>query len=163
MLKSIAMVSEELGVSKASIYKKLKDEKYKSLIIMENGKMMIGEELIELLKPRKSKVSKVEIIKDVEIVEGKEIIKENNNDTVLDFFIKQIEEKDSQIKKLYELIENNQIILGGKEQIEQEQLKLEEHFKEIDRKLIEIRDKGQNKKRLFRNFFKRKEKELESL
>lgn len=160
MLKSIAMVSEELGVSKASIYKKLKDEKYRSLILMENGKMMIGEELIELLKPRKSKGSKVEIIKDVEIVEGKEIIKENNNETMLDFFIKQIKEKDNQITKLYELIENNQIILDRKEQIEQEQLKLEEHFKEIDRKLIEIRDKGQNKKRLFWSFFKRKEKEL---
>ncbi|MCR1952736.1 hypothetical protein NSA50_17065 [Clostridium sp. DSM 100503] len=160
MLKSIAMVSEELGVSKASIYKKLKDEKYRSLILMENGKMMIGEELIELLKPRKSKVSKVEIIKDVEIVAGKEIIKENNNETMLDFFIKQIKEKDNQITKLYELIENNQIILDRKEQIEQEQLKLEEHFKEIDRKLIEIRDKGQNKKRLFWSFFKRKEKEL---
>ena len=33
MLKSINNVSKELGISKATIYKRLKEEKYKKLII----------------------------------------------------------------------------------------------------------------------------------
>lgn len=148
MVKSVAVVSEELGISKASIYKKLKSEKYKSLITIENGKMMIGEELLEVLKPRRNKKSKIEIIKDVEIVEQKEIIEENKNseDKVLDILMKQLEEKDIQINRLYDLIENNKAIIKRKEQVEEERLKLEEHFKEIDKKLADIRD-GKNKRR----------------
>ena len=155
MVKSVAVVSEELGISKASIYKKLKSEKYKSLITIENGKMMIGEELLEVLKPRRNKKSKIEIIKDVEIVEQKEIIEENKNseDKVLDILMKQLEEKDIQINRLYDLIENNKIIIKRKEQDEEERLKLEEHFKEIDKKLIEIR--GKNKNLLNRFFWKK--------
>ena len=33
MLKSVEEVSEELGISKAAVYKKLKEEKYRKLII----------------------------------------------------------------------------------------------------------------------------------
>ena len=158
MVKSIAMVSEELGVSKASIYKKLKSEKYQSLIIMENGKMMICEELLEMLKPKRSKKSKVETMKYVEIVEEKEIeiIEENKDskDKVLDILMEQIKEKDIQINKLYDLIENNQEIIKRKEQNEEERLKLEEHFNEIDKKLIEIRNsKKSNKLKKYFKFF----------
>lgn len=152
MVKSIAMVSEELGVSKASIYKKLKSEKYQSLIIMENGKMMIGEELLEMLKPKRSKKSKVETIKDVEIVEQKEIeiIEENKDskDKVLDILMEQLNGKDIQISRLHDLVEKNQIIINRKEQNEEERLKLEEHFKSIDERLADIRDNKENKRKV---------------
>ena len=58
MLKSIVTVSEELGISKAGLYKKLKSEKYKKLIIKENGKIMINEELFELLNSKRKKINK---------------------------------------------------------------------------------------------------------
>ena len=70
-MKSIEFVAEELGLSKAAIYKKLKKEKYKNSIIKENGKMMISEELLEELK--KNQKRKIEIINEVEIVDKKDL------------------------------------------------------------------------------------------
>ena len=70
-MKSIEFVAEELGISKAAIYKKLKKEKYKNSIIKENGKMMISEELLEELK--KNQKRKIEIINEVEIVDKKDL------------------------------------------------------------------------------------------
>lgn len=156
MLKSISTVSEEIGISKAAIYKKLEKEKHKSLIVKENGKIMINEELFELLKSKRKK--KVEVIKDVEIVKPKEVEiiqdNKNKNDKVLDVLLDQIKEKDMQIKRLYDLVEKNQRIIDRKEQKEEDQLKLEEHFKEIDRKLIEIRN-GKKSKMRIKELFKK--------
>ena len=159
MVKSIEVVAEELGISKTAIYKKLKKEKYKSSIIKENGKMMLKEELVEELKRDRRKKRKVENFKDIEIVEKVNDVEvlvnnvEKNNDRVIEILLKQIEEKDNQINKLHDLIENNQIII--KNQQEKDQLKLEEHFKEIDKKLFEIRDRNK-KKRIF--FFRNRNK-----
>lgn len=155
MLKSVEEVSEELGISKAAVYKKLKDEKYSKLIIKENGKMMISEELLEELK--KNQKRKIEIINEVEIVDKKdlEVIKNESDKKILEILLKQLEEKDNQINKLQDLIASNQIIIKNQQEKEKEQLKLEEHFKEIDRKLVEIRQRNNRKKHFF---FKRREK-----
>lgn len=155
MLKSVEEVSEELGISKAAVYKKLKEEKYSKLIIKENGKMMISEELLEELK--KNQKRKIEIINEVEIVDKKdlEVIKNESDKKILEILLKQLEEKDNQINKLQDLIASNQIIIKNQQEKEKEQLKLEEHFKEIDRKLVEIRQRNKRKKHFF---FKRREK-----
>lgn len=155
MLKSVEEVSEELGISKAAVYKKLKEEKYSKLIIKENGKMMISEELLEELK--KNQKRKIEIINEVEIVDKKdlEVIKNESDKKILEILLKQLEEKDNQINKLQDLIASNQIIIKNQQEKEKEQLKLEEHFKEIDRKLVEIRQRNNSKKHFF---FKRREK-----
>lgn len=155
MLKSVEEVSEELGISKAAVYKKLKEEKYSKLIIKENGKMMISEELLEELK--KNQKRKIEIINEVEIVDKKdlEVIKNESDKKILEILLKQLEEKDNQINKLQDLIASNQIIIKNQQEKEKEQLKLEEHFKEIDRKLVEIRQRNNRKKHFF---FKRREK-----
>ena len=91
MLKSIAIVSKELGISKAAIYKKLKDEKYKSLITKEKNKIMINEELFEMLKSKRNK--KVETIKAVEILKPKEveIISTNKSNNHIEEIIRLIE------------------------------------------------------------------------
>lgn len=155
MGKSIEIVAEELGISKAAIYKKLKKEKYKNSITKENGKMMLSDSVVEELKKNVRNKKKVENFKDIEIVDEENKVEvlvndiKENKDKIVESLLKQLEEKDKQINKLHELIENNQIIIKNQQEKEKEQLKLEEHFKEIDKKLFEIRNKRKtsNKKR----------------
>lgn len=158
-MKSIESVSEELGISKAAIYKKLKKEKYKNSITKENGKMMLSDSVVEELKKNVRKKKKVEIFKDVEIVDEESKVevlvddKKENNDRIVESLLRQLEEKDHQINKLHDLIENNQIIIKNQQEKEKEQLKLEEHFKEIDKKLFEIREINVKKKFLKNKFW----------
>ena len=150
MLKSVGVVSKELGISKAIIYKRLKEEEYKKLIIKENGITKINDQLYELLKS-KVKGRKVEEVESVEIVDKEdidllEVETKEENSNVVNILLKQIKEKDIQINRLHDLIENNQILIKNSQEREKEQIKLEDHFKDIDKKLIEIRDKNNSKK-----------------
>ena len=150
MLKSINNVSKELGISKATIYKRLKEEKYKKLIIKENNVIKINESLYELLKAN-TKRKIIEEVENVEIVNKEELnivkVEENNkNDNIVGILLKQIKEKDIQINRLHDLIENNQILIKNSQEREKEQVSLENHFKDIDKKLLEIRDKNKSRK-----------------
>lgn len=163
MVKSIESVAEELGISKAAIYKKLKKEKYKNYITKENGKMMLSDSVVEELKKNVRKKKKVESFKDIEIVDEENKVevlvddKKENKDRIVESLLRQLEEKDHQINKLHDLIENNQIIIKNQQEKEKEQLKLEEHFKEIDKKLFEIRERSKKKRNIFfRNYKKNK-------
>ena len=150
MLKSINNVSKELGISKATIYKKLKEEKYKKLIIKENNVIKINESLYELLKAN-TKRKNIEEVEDVEIVNKEDLnvvkVEENmQEDNVVGILLTQIKEKDTQINRLHDLIENNQILIKNSQEREKEQVSLENHFKDIDKKLLEIRDKNKSRK-----------------
>ena len=164
MLKSINNVSKELGISKATIYKKLKEEKYKKLIIKENNVIKINESLYELLKAN-TKRKIIEEVENVEIVNKEELnivkVEENNkNDNIVGILLKQIKEKDIQINRLHDLIENNQILIKNSQEREKEKVNLEEHFKEIDKKLIEIRDRNRNKNNKLIKIFKIKKNKI---
>ena len=164
MLKSINNVSKELGISKATIYKKLKEEKYKKLIIKENNVIKINESLYELLKAN-TKRKNIEEVENVEIVDKEELnivkVEENNkNDNIVGILLKQIKEKDIQINRLHDLIENNQILIKNSQEREKEKVNLEEHFKEIDKKLIEIRDRNRNKNNKLIKIFKIKKNKI---
>ena len=161
MLKSINNVSKELGISKATIYKKLKEEKYKKLIIKENNVIKINDSLYELLKAN-TKIKNIEEVEGVEIVNKEDLnvvkVEENmQEDNVVGILLTQIKEKDTQINRLHDLIENNQILIKNSQEREKERVVLEEHFKDIDKKLIEIRDKNKSRKEKKRksNVFKR--------
>ena len=150
MLKSINNVSKELGISKATIYKKLKEEKYKKLIIKENNVIKINDSLYELLKAN-TKIKNIEEVEGVEIVNKEDLnvvkVEENmQEDNVVGILLKQIKEKDIQINRLHDLIENNQILIKNSQEREKEQVSLENHFKDIDKKLLEIRDKNKSRK-----------------
>ena len=137
MLKSINNVSKELGISKATIYKKLKEEKYKKLIIKENNVIKINESLYELLKAN-TKRKNIEEVENVEIVDKEELnvvkVEENmREDNVVGILLNQIKEKDLQINRLHDLIENNQILIKNSQEREKERVVLEEHFKDIDK------------------------------
>jgi uncharacterized protein (DUF3084 family) len=64
----------------------------------------------------------------------------------------QLNQKDIQIGQLHNLMENSQVLL--KEKPHQDVLQLEEHFQDLDNKLIEIKDKMQNKDQEHKGFFK---------
>ena len=162
MLKSINNVSKELGISKATIYKKLKEEKYKKLIIKENNVIKINDSLYELLKAN-TKIKNIEEVEGVEIVNKEDLnvvkVEENmQEDNVVGILLTQIKEKDTQINRLHDLIENNQILIKNSQEREKEKVNLEEHFKEIDKKLIEIRDRNRNKNNKLIKIFKIKKK-----
>ena len=157
MLKSINNVSKELGISKATIYKRLKEEKYKKLIIKENNVIKINEMLYELLK-NNTKRRNIEEAESVEIVNKEELsvvkVEENiKNDNIVGILLKQIKEKDIQINKLHDLIENNQVLIKNSQEREKEQVSLEDHFNDIDKKLLEIRDKKRDKNKERKNIF----------
>jgi chromosome segregation ATPase len=64
----------------------------------------------------------------------------------------QIKEKDLQIRELHKLIENNQVLLKDKPQ---EIKLLEEHFQDIDSKMMEIKQDMQERKEPQKGLFKR--------
>jgi hypothetical protein len=72
----------------------------------------------------------------------------------------QIHEKDNQIHELHKLIENSQVLLKYKPQ--QDIKLLEEHFKDLDNSLIEVRErmeerknKNSSKTNIFQRIFKK--------
>ena len=155
MLRSISKAATDLGVTRATVYNRLKNKEYGTLVVKENGKKMIDENLFNLLK-NSIKIKNIEKIENVEILNDQELnlIKTKCKDTnnIFEVLLKQIEEKDIQINRLHDLIESNQILIKNSQEREKEQIKLEEHFNDIDRKLIEIRDKNNIKKN--KNIFK---------
>lgn len=165
MLKTVEDVANELSVSKAAIYKKIKSKEYESLVNKEKGKLMINDDLFSLIKKNiRSKIKHKDIILEISESEEKnsklevEEIKEESNDLV-STLVDQLKEKDKQIEKLHGLIENNQVLIKNQQYKEIEQLKLVEHFEEVDKKLFQIRekmDKKKNTKKSIWEFFKNK-------
>ena len=77
------------------------------------------------------------------------------NEDMLKVILDQLKEKDKQIQELLTLNKNNQILLREEKGFNKEIL--EEHFKEVDIKLLELREKmnTKNKKKKW-NFFIKK-------
>ena len=75
-----------------------------------------------------------------------------------EFLKEQLEEKDKQISELHKLIENSQILLREEQKKSEQQLYLAEHFKEVDNKLQDLREKMEQKRsekiKLFKIFSK---------
>ncbi len=168
MLRSIEEVSIQLGVSKTSIYNKLKLKIYKDKVVKKQGKSMVDEELFNLIKDSFKVENKVENEKKENSVE-QEIAMDRDDIFNLNHrfnieLIEQLKEKDKQIERLQKLlensqklIENNQVLLKQQQDKEINSKLLEEHFKEIDYKLVDLKDKMEKRKddRNIFNIFKR--------
>lgn len=142
-------VADLLGVSKVTIYAKLK--KFDSMVVLKQGKKMIPEELFNLIKgdlqPKGVETDEVaaDEVKEPQKVELPTELREliNHNKALIDTLQRQLEEKDKQIDTLHKLIENNQVLLKEKTQ---DPLLLEEHFQEFDKKLQDMKDKLETRK-----------------
>ncbi len=156
---TVEEVSKLLSVSKVTIYAKLK--KYESKVVVKQGKKYVTEELLSLIK---QELNLKECLKDNLKVENntgainQEIATDrddliNLNQDLINFLKQQLEEKDiqlrekdKQIEELINLNKNNQILLKQQQDKEINQKLLEDHFQEVDQKLMDLRDRMEEKK-----------------
>lgn len=166
LMFTVEEVSRNLGVSKVTVYNKLK--KYESKVVLKQGKKYITEDLFNLIKEEikvKSEVKNQENERCInqEIAMDRDIsfkLNKSLNADVIDILKEQIREKDiqlrekdKQIQELINLNKNNQVLLKQQQDKEINQLKLEEHIKEFDEKLLNLKKKMENKKNTKKSFF----------
>lgn len=178
MLRSVAEISDLTGLSKVSIYKKLKLKKFQEFISKNKGITYIEEEGFSLilqefkiknikLKELKSLNNKEKELKNEVAISSDNI--SNNEDLeelnkLKDKYINslkeqinllkgQLEEKDKQIQELINLNKNNQVLLKQQQDKEINQLKLEDHFKEVDERLLDLKNKMEIKRKKEKSIF----------
>ncbi|MDB2126022.1 hypothetical protein PMX40_18775 [Clostridium paraputrificum] len=156
---TVEEVSKLLSVSKVTIYAKLK--KYGSKVVVKQGKKYVTEELLSLIKQELNLKECLKYNLKVENNTGainQEIATDrddliNLNQDLINFLKQQLEEKDiqlrekdKQIEELINLNKNNQILLKQQQDKEINQKLLEDHFQEVDQKLMDLRDRMEEKK-----------------
>ena len=162
---TVEEVSKLLSVSKVTIYAKLK--KYGSKVVVKQGKKYVTEELLSLIK---QELNLKECLKDNLKVENntgainQEIATDrddliNLNQDLINFLKQQLEEKDiqlrekdKQIEELINLNKNNQILLKQQQDKEINTKLLEDHFQEVDEKLMDLRERMDEKKKSKKKF-----------
>ena len=163
----IKQVVDKTGFNKNKLYKLFKEnEELKKFVVRDNKKIYVLEDGVDILinirkgDKRENLESKINLEymdimekekKENEIIEMKDLFNEDMLKVILD----QLKEKDKQIQELLTLNKNNQILLREEKGFNKEIL--EEHFKEVDIKLLELREKmnTKNKKKKW-NFFIKK-------
>jgi NH3-dependent NAD+ synthetase len=162
MLRTVEETAIQLGVSKTTIYNKLKMKEYKSKLVKKQGKSMIDDSLFNLIQDGLKVQNEVENKEIENDVNSETSIDEdgllNLNKELIDNLLEQLKEKDKQISELHRLIENNQILLKEEQKKSEQQLYLAEHFEEVDNKLQDLREKMEQKRnekiKLFKIFSK---------
>ena len=157
MIYDIGKVAELTHVSKVTIYRKLKLQEIKPFIIMKNNKQFLDKKGIDVIKEMLNVTTD-----EVTGLNSKDIEQPLNPDisvsvadlmSVKDTLIESLQSnsellkkelgiKNNQIESLHRLIENNQILL--KEKPQQDIRQLEEHFEDLDNKLMDIRQQMEN-------------------
>lgn len=152
MFYDVSQLSNLTNVSKVTIYSKLKLNALKPHIIKKQGKSFVDEEGLKLIKeslnikdtlnkdlnqPLNDKNTIRGIALDIELNDLKSLNREfiNTLKSEVQFLRTEIQNKNKQLDNKDKLLENMQILLKQQE----DKILLEEHFKEIDRKLIDLR------------------------
>ena len=179
MLYSVMEVSESIGLSKQSIYKKLKAKELRDNITKKQGVTYINEVGFNLIKDGlKANVDGLNCLNNEEIdnTVDEPITEDTENLNVnidllnllkdqlcqKDLQLKtkdiQLDEKDNQIHDLHKLIENSKVLL--KDKPKRDILQLEEHFQELENKLEKVKEnmderKEEQHKSIFKKIFKK--------
>jgi len=170
ILYTVKQASLELSVSMQSIYVKIKLPEFADKIIKKQGRAFIDDTTLMLIKD--SLKSSCDINNDeYDNTSNDEVASDSSELNINKDFIEtlklqlkvmsnqlnekdnQLKQKDIQIGELHNLIENSQVLL--KEKPHQDVLQLEEHFQDLDNKLIEIKEKMQNKDQDHKGIFKK--------
>lgn len=158
MLRTVEETAIQLGVSKTTIYNKLKLKEYKSKIVKKQGKSMVDDGLFNLIQEGLKFQNEVENDKIENDVNEEISIDEEGlfklNKELIENLLNQLKEKDKQIAELHKLIENSQILLKEEQKKLDKQLYLEEHFEEVDNKLQDLKEKMEQRKSEKKGFFK---------
>lgn len=168
MLRSVSEVADLTGLSKVSIYNKLKLKELKPFIVKNRGVTYITDEGVKLINKGvnclndRLNLNDTEIALDIENTsfdDFKEEFKILNKDYIntlkseIATLKEQLCKKDKQIEELISLNKNNQILLKQQQDKEINIKLLDDHFNEVDQKLIDIRNRMEEKKNAKR-FFK---------
>ena len=156
----INQVAQLTGISKVSVYKKLKKLKgIEQYIVKEVDKTYVLEEGVMLIRDSLQVNSKVknDIDEECAISDGYEDLTVNKQ--LINGLLKQLDEKDKQIQDLHKQIEelinlnkNNQVLLKQQQDKEINQKLLEDHFQEVDEKLMDLRERMDEKKKSKKKF-----------
>jgi len=160
MIYSVMEISKSIGLSKQSIYKKLKAKELQEHIIKKQGITYIDEEGFNLIKySLKANIDDLKDFKeDIKCLNIKETDSTLNDEIASDTEISrmnqdifnllkiqleekdlQLNDKDLQIHELHKLMENSQILLKEKPQ----DIKLlEQHFQDLDYKIMNIKERS---------------------
>lgn len=148
---NVEEVAKIVGVSKVTVYKKIKNLKeLEKFLVNKEDRVYILEEGIKILKDsinkNKHNPNKINVEDEVsvDLESNKELIN-MLKDQLKEKDI-QLKEKDKQLNELINLNKNNQVLLKQQQDKEIKSLQLEAHFEEIDKKLIELKGKLESKK-----------------
>ena len=153
VLFTVEEVALKLNVSKVTIYNKIKN--YEDKIVIKNGIRYINNNLFYLIKGDiKKKLPRIKVYDLLKIKEMNSKNKEYSNNEIfilINYIISQLEEKDKQInekdKQINELIKANGLqaeSLQNKITVNEEKLK--EHFQNLDKSLLALRERMIDKK-----------------
>jgi len=159
MLYTVEEASIQLKVSKQTIYSKIKQPKFKELLVFNQGKSMLTDELLKLIDDG------LIINKDLNLnthnkdEKSESTIADENIKDLINSFTKQLEAKDMQINNLNDRLKNEQELNRNNQELlikPQEDLKqLEEHFQELDDKIKDIRERKYSKEGFISKLFKK--------
>ena len=158
MLRTVEETAIQLGVSKTTIYNKLKLKDFKSRLVKKQGKSMIDDDLFKLIQEGLNYHNQIDFDSfDFHTNAETSIDKDdllNLNKELIENLLEQLKEKDKQISELHKLIENSQILLKEEQKKTDQQLYLSEHFEEVDNKLQDLREKMEQKRNEKKGLFK---------
>ena len=158
MLRTVEETAIQLGVSKTTIYNKLKLKDFKSRIVKKQGKSMIDDDLFKLIQEglkyqNQFDYDNIDFDTNAETsIDEDDLL--NLNKELIENLLEQLKEKDKQILELHKLIENSQILLKEEQKKTDQQLYLSEHFEEVDNKLQDLREKMEQKRNEKKGLFK---------
>ena len=149
MIYTVAEVSEQLKISKVSIYNKLKTKAFKNITVKKQGKTYINDIGFNLIK--NDLTAYIENVNDFKKIEESNTLDEDiepledlKNDYI-NFLKEQIKELNKKLTAEQELHRNTQILF--KEQQPQDQVLLEAHFEDLDSKLSEVKKNMEERKK----------------
>lgn len=154
MLYTVAEVSKVTSLSKVSIYKRLKLKDLEQYIIKKQGITYIDEVGLKLIKDGlKVNIDGLEQEQDNSINADVEADKEplNVKQDYIQTLKEQLKIKDQQIQELHNRLSQEQDNLKNMQVLQLKQptniKQLEEHFQDMDTKLINIREQMQEQKK----------------
>ena len=138
-------------------------------MVVKQGKKYVTEKLFKLIKDDLN-VKRNENLEDIKVSINGSIVEDNDdlsnlselNQNLINTVIEQIKEKDAQlrikddqmkakdeqIQNLQKLIENSQVLLKQEQDKEIKKLSMETHFEEVDKKLLELKEKLEERRKI---------------
>lgn len=146
VLFTVEEVALKLNVSKVTIYNKIKN--YEDKIIIKNGIRYINNDLFYLIKGNIKKknpgIKVYDLLKIKEMNSSNKEYSDNEISTMINYIISQLEEKDKQINELIKANKLQAESLQKKITVDEEKLK--EHFQNLDKSLLDLRERMINRK-----------------